>query len=208
MLVETKANKGDALDYVLRGKTVVSLPAKLNGCVKPSIKEVKQILAGAGIPVGIDMLAPIKVFRIENKHNGDGMYNCKPYPSLFDCPFYKATYVGQSKPDDKLHPRPEDDSMLRAKMILAGLYAPDFMALIFGNAFTPASQRYVYGFTGIDQMRVWLHDDRILHWLDTHDFVVAECEVNSDSVLTGYSQAMFIKPHEYKTHTIKSFFNL
>jgi hypothetical protein len=160
-------------------------------------------LEGQGIELG--RVTPITIYRIENKTNHQGMYNCEPEPSLMDCPYYNAR-----EQRSKLHPRPEDDSKLARQMCARRLINPNPLALILrGTSLTQEAENWRYGFSSVDQARMWLHNDQIINWLAEHNFVVAEFNVGPFDAMVGNTQAMFINsPKRQKTHNMKDFFKV
>jgi hypothetical protein len=184
-------------------KWIMSFPAMLNNFEVPDLEEAQKILNGEGI--NFAPLENITIYRIENKHNGAGMYNCEPYPSLFQCPFYD----GREK-RSKAHPRPEDDSVLARQMAARKLIDPDpFLALLCGTSLNEEAQKWRYGFASADQARHWLHNDKIVNWLGDNDFIVAEFVVGPFDAMIGNTQAMYINAPEDKIkHDIKKFFNI
>lgn len=150
-------------------------------------------------------MSKVTVYRIENHKNHRGMYNCQPEKSLFDCPFYSGM-----QRERKLHPRPEEDTMLRTQLIKLGLYdkwaelggMPDFMC------WSDKAEKYIYGFANIDQMKMWLHDHKVVEWLADNGFVVTQFEVKPENVLIGQTQAMFIRPGSHDVKDIREVFGI
>jgi hypothetical protein len=185
-------------------KCLCSFPVMLNAAIPPSLAFAKKILKGETIVLNFDITAHVTVYRIENEKNGEGMYNCDPFPSLFQCPFYDF-----KEKISKAHPRPEDDSQLVPQLVNRGLYDPNpLMSIFMGSSFTPLAQEWRYGFSNIAQMRMWMHNDKVLRWLADNNFIVAKCNVPNDDALIGHTQVMFKRPKHYEKLSITDVFNL
>jgi len=184
------------------GNEILCFPADLNNFEPPELDEAEAIMNGDGLNMG--PVEPVTVFRIENKNNGKGMYNCEPYPGLGECPYY------DNSKNRALHPSPWSDSKLGRQMAARSLINPDpLWALVNGTPLTEDAENWRYGFASAEQARMWLHDDKIIKWLAEHDFVVTEFKVKPFNAMVGNTQVMFIHaPGSKKHHDIKSFFNI
>lgn len=194
---------GHVLTLYRSGKAIVSFPAMLNGFEPPKIDAALAILTGNDLH--LEPLTPMTVYRIENKKTGAGMYNSDSEPGLAECPYYNVYERG-----NKLHPNPWADTKLELQMCGRHLLNYNtFRAQVTGNPLTFESQEWKYAFVNATQARMWLHDDKIINWLDEHNFIVAEITVGPFDALFGNTQAMFKNaPTEYKKHTFKEFFNM
>lgn len=130
-----------------------------------------------------------RVFRIQN-NNGEGIYVNSSGIDIYSCPSYD---------DDKKHPKPEDDKLLRASLSANGF-------LRCGNMFHV--EHYSFGFSTIEQLREWFYDDVWLEWMDDNGFHLAEYYVDTGAVMQGDTQCMFVKNNNYDMYSFREYFNL
>ncbi len=129
------------------------------------------------------------VYRIECATTGDGMHRTAR-TSIESCDSFCA--------EPRAHPLPTDDTKLHDQLVereLANTWC------LYDDAHV-----YSFGFADLGQLRNWLYKDEWLLWLHNNGFILAICE--SEDVMCGNTQAMFIKANEYQKVSIKEFFNL
>lgn len=125
------------------------------------------------------------VYRIEHKETKQGMYFGPR--SLYNI----AGACGDDiYGEHRRHPHPREDSVLMST---------DFYNLRDTSGLN-------YGFISIEQLRSWLYKDAWLIGLDAAGYVLAIIE--SEEVYVGSTQAVFLRPDEYPTFSIKEYFNL
>lgn len=130
------------------------------------------------------------VFRIEHASNGEGMYRGM-HDGLSGVMFRTGTDADYDR-----HPTPWEDSGLMQVIADSGA---DRSAVINSGDFR-------YGFGSVDQLRAWLYRNEWLEGLHDSGYIVAICE--AETAYVGHSQALFIRPEEYRKVSIKEFFKL
>jgi len=201
--IKMKHDEDGAVISLFNGDSeILCFPAMLNNFEPPELDEAKAIMNGDGLNMG--PIESVTVYRIENKNNGKGMYNCEPYPGLGECPFY------DNSKNKRLHPSPFVDTKLARQLSARGLINPDPLWMMFhGTPLTEDAQKWRYGFASVEQARMWLHDDKIIKWLADNDFIVTEFKVSALNAMVGNTQVMYMHaPSRKKHHDIKSFFNI
>lgn len=121
------------------------------------------------------------VYRIENQA-GEGMYAADH--CIYQCPSYE---------DFGNHKGPQSDNRLLDELRLK-------------NWSYDIPQHFSFGFSSVEQMRTWLFEDVWLLWLADNGFILAIIE--TDDVIAGDTQCIFIKPETYQKVDIKKFFKL
>lgn len=124
------------------------------------------------------------VYRIETK-NGTGMCGSGGIYNAAGSDAYSPTRHPGPHEDDKLHEATRD--RMNGRMYF------DY-------------QPYHFGFASIDQLRNWVYKDEWLVSLHNDGHVLAVIE--SEDVIAGYTQAVFIRPEEYQKVSILEYFNL
>lgn len=124
------------------------------------------------------------VYRIETR-DGTGMYGSGGIRMA----------AGEEAYSDSRHPGPEDDGKLRKATKERG----------GGKVYFDYSP-FHFGFADIGQLRNWVYEDKWLVALHDSGHVLAIIE--SEDVMIGHTQAIFIRPEEYQKVSILEYFNL